>query len=153
MVIKLKNLGTALLEQRNLDSGIPRKIVKFVSNLPDAHVAIVDDHVNQRLTLIVENWEGLGRVQFDKLVDFCSDFTKLGPTCRYDVCFGSNTIPCVIITWCDPRSEDDFLVMMANSNGFIGNGYDDIKLFGGRVLAAYRSEAAREMFATCAVTR
>lgn len=113
----------------------------------DGLAAIVNDPANGRLTLMIDNWKSFGTARFNQLVDFCDQFTGNKPVCRYEVDYDQRGNVATLITWCDPRHEQDFLRMLVNSNGYIGHGYENLTLFGDRKLSCYDDPTLRAQLA------
>ncbi len=143
--INLSQMAELLSKGENANAEESQHSVKLSLKVGDTLVAIIDDVISGRLTLMVDGWKSLGAAKFDLLVDFCSAFTDREPVCRYEVDYGSgDDYSATIITWCKPEAEDGYLQVMINSNGFIRDGYEDLKLFGGRKAADYSDAGFKE---------
>ncbi len=147
MSIQFNKLQAMLTPRKPQDAKTTQKVIRVQIRCLDALVAIINDPINERLTLIIDGWGRLGISNFDQLIDFSSAFTGHEPVCRYEVGYGQQGSVATIIAWCEPHSEEGFLRMLVNSDGFVGNGYEDLRLFGDRQMSHYYDPALRERLA------
>lgn len=126
--------------------------ITLCMKLCGVNIATVNNVQDGRLSLMIDGWKQLGATYYNLLVDFCEKLMGCGPICSYDVSYASGLGLATIIEWrTKPEEERAFLRMLINSRGFVGGGYENLRLYGDRNPLDYRDpELAQQLAARAA---
>lgn len=107
--------------------------VTLCMKLYGVNIATINNVRDGRFSLMIDGWKQLGAASYNLLVDFCEKLMGCGPICSYDVSYASGAGLATIVEWrTNPEEERAFLRMLVNSHGFVGGGYENLRLYGGR---------------------